>query len=240
MWLLIDAGNTRVKWAFHDGEQWLGRGSADHASLDALAVQWAALPAPRRVVGCNVAGPEVKATMERLALMWRLPVDWLTPNGSRLGVRNGYSDPAQLGADRWAALLAAPSLHTGDCLVVNVGTAMTVDALTASGQHLGGIIAPGFRLMQQALAGGTADLGSRSGCFTPFPGNTADAIHGGIMQSLIGAVSRMAGEMKLSGCPASACVLSGGDAHLLRPYINLKVLLVENLVLEGLLRVVKE
>ncbi|MBB5018281.1 type III pantothenate kinase [Chitinivorax tropicus] len=238
--LLIDAGNTRVKWALHNGQNWLDRGHANLDALDGLHTAWSALPAIQRVVGSNVAGIAVKAQLETMLARHGLTIEWLTPSSQRLDVQNHYATPSQLGADRWAALLAARKLAGQHCLVVNLGTAMTVDALTASGQFLGGIIVPGFRLMQNALAQGTADLGRRQGHYQPFPTNTADAIHGGILQALLGAILRMQLEMDQADVAPACCVLSGGDGPLLQPHLSLPAILVDNLVLEGLLRIALE
>lgn len=240
MWLLIDIGNTRIKWMLHSGEAVVDRGSALHEDIDLLERDWSRLPRPERMVGCNVAGEALAHSVELLAREWRIEPLWLTPQAQQAGVSNRYREPAQLGADRWAALIAARHLVSANCLVACAGTALTVDALTADGEFLGGIIAPGFRLMREALAGGTADLGLNQGRFAAFPGNTADAIHSGAVQALVGAISRMADEMRLAGHETNICILSGGDAHLLRPHLNMKVLLVDNLVLEGLLRIVRE
>lgn len=240
MWMLIDVGNTRIKWMLHNGEAIVARGSSLHGDIDLLEREWAQLPRPERMVGCNVAGETIAHSLELLAREWRIEPLWLKPQLEQGGVRNRYRQPLQLGADRWAALIAARHLISGNCVVACAGTALTVDALTADGDFLGGVIAPGFRLMREALAGGTADLGLNQGRFAAFPDNTADAIHSGALQSLVGAISRIADEMRLAGHDTNICILSGGDAHLLRPHLNMKVLLVDNLVLEGLLRVVRE
>ncbi|WP_137936921.1 type III pantothenate kinase [Chitinivorax sp. B] len=240
MWLLIDAGNTRVKWALHDGHAWQARGHALLNQLEQLALQWVDLPPVMRIMAANVAGTSVKTQLTDLLARHINKIEWLTPTHQQLDVHNGYTNPLQLGPDRWAALLGARKLTQGHCLVINIGTAMTVDALTADGHFLGGIIAPGFRLMREALAQGTAELGRRDGQYIPFPTNTADAIHGGIMQALIGTIGRMQHEMVQAGFPPVSCVLSGGDASLLQPHLSLTVIMVDNLVLEGLLRIVRE
>ncbi len=240
MWLLVDCGNTRIKWMLHDGESVVQRGSSRYDASGELERQWHALPAPQRVVGCNVAGDAVAARVALLAAQWRLTPFWLRPQPRQCGVSCSYVRPEQLGADRWAALIAAWHLVGGGCLVACAGTALTVDALTADGVFLGGIIAPGFRLMLQSLAGGTADLGLNAGRYAAFPVTTADAIHSGAVQAMAGAIGRMSDQMRLAGNPTNVCLLSGGDAHLLRPHLNMKVLLVDNLVLEGLLRIVRE
>jgi type III pantothenate kinase len=240
MILLVDVGNSRIKWGLYNGESWVQRGEVPVAEVHLLSESWQELPRPRRVLGCSVGSPEIAGMIRILSMPWGLVPQWLQSSESCMGVVNGYTDPGQLGADRWAALIAARHLHTGSSLVVSAGTALTVDALAASGQYLGGIIVPGVELMLQALAEGTVRIGRRSGRFVSFPTNTADAVMSGVMQALVGAVSRMAGEMKLVLEDSPVCLLSGGNGYLLRPHLNMRVLMVDNLVLEGLARMARE
>jgi type III pantothenate kinase len=156
------------------------------------------------------------------------------------GVRNGYRQAEQLGADRWAALIAARGLVTTDAVVVMAGTALTVDALTADGQFLGGVIAPGFRLMRQALARGTADLGLPGGEPVNFPQSTGEAIVNGALVAMTGAIETMRLRLEAASSKAAQVLLSGGDGPLLLPILraNLaeRVIPVDNLVLGGLMR----
>ena len=161
-------------------------------------------------------------------------VRWIRSAAMQCGVRNGYARPAQLGCDRWAALIGAHRLHRGAAVVVNAGTALTADALTADGVFVGGIIVPGAELMRSALARDTAGLRRQSGAFSFFPDNTGDAIMSGAINALCGAVERVARNLEDGGGQAPACVLSGGAAALIAPHLNLEVKVVDNLVLEGL------
>jgi type III pantothenate kinase len=144
-----------------------------------------------------------------------------------------------LGSDRWSALIGARSLEKGPCLVVCAGTALTADALDADGRFLGGIIAPGLRLMQRALADNTAALQIQQGAFAPFPDNTADALHSGALQALVGAVERMLRQLEAQVGQTPRCLASGGDAPLLLPLLPPHTQHVENLVLEGLIRMAR-
>ena len=123
---------------------------------------------------------------------------------------------------------------TGRCLV-NAGTALTIDALTADGVFAGGMIAPGVELMRRALAENTAGLKLRPGRYSFFPDATSDAIMSGAITRVPGAIERMARFLEVQGRPPPLCVISGGAAALLAPRLNLEVKLVDNLVLEGLL-----
>ena len=161
---------------------------------------------------------------------------WIRAEAKQCGVQNGYREPARLGADRWAALIGARSLHGGGCVVVMAGTATTVDRLDADGRFRGGLILPGVALMKKALASNTADLPLATGRWTPEPVATDDAIESGCIEAQLGAIERM--HARMSG--DALCMLSGGAAESLAPLLNIPVRVVDNLVLEGLVRIASE
>ena len=117
---------------------------------------------------------------------------------------------------------------------------MTVDALTANGEFIGGIIVPGFDMMHEALATGTARLSAERGDFTPFPRTTRDAITSGAIQALCGTVERMHGAMLAEGHHESALIFSGGAGELIARYMGRPVRVIDNLVLEGLVQIAME
>ncbi len=234
MLLAIDAGNTRIKWGVRQEENWAALGSVAVPEAPSLEPAWSYLPSDTAVIGSNVAGEGARQIMEGILERRGLRVRWIAPRAQGFGITCRY-DTAQLGSDRWAALVAARRLCPQSCLVVSSGTALTVDALTAQGEFLGGIIVPGFDLMRTSLAGNTAALGLRDGRAEPFPRNTGDAIASGAIQALCGAVERMAGHMQTAGAPPALCLLSGGGAPLLEPHLRLPVRRVEHLALEGLI-----
>ena len=234
--LVIDAGNSRIKWGVADDSGWLRHAwlaTADAAGLgDALQ----ALPAPSRIVVSNVAGEAVREAMTQALAAYPVAPVWVKGCAQQCGVRSSYLDPAQLGADRWAGLIAAWKRYGSAgraCVVVNAGTTMTVDALSSEGVFLGGVIVPGIDLMRTALSGGTAQLKLQPGVFCYFPDNTADAIMSGAVNALAGAIDRMRAYMEEAGQGAPLVVLSGGAAASLQPRLNVAVERVDNLVLEG-------
>lgn len=251
--LCLDAGNTRLKWGLWEsaqaihaprstGGRWLAQGAVAHQQLDNLAGDLtAALPArPDCLLACNVAGPHSAAQIEAVAARLGVPLHRFSSSAFACGVSNGYAQPAQLGADRWAALIAARSRHTGPALVVMAGTATTIDTLDASGRFCGGLILPGLAMMTRALAKNTAALPDAHGRFVALPTNTDDAIASGVLQATLGAIERMARPL-CPPChlcrPASAdfCVLlSGGAAGQLAPHLDGPLQQIDNLVLEGL------
>ena len=237
--LAIDAGNTRIKWGAHDGTHWLRQAWLDTRRAAELEAVLAALPPFEAVVVSNVAGAALREVILKALPPTPAP-RWIRSERAQCGVRNSYDDPAQLGCDRWAALIGARRLHGGPAVVVDAGTALTADALTGDGVFVGGIIVPGADLMRKALAEHTAALKPQPGKFSFFPNTTGDAIMSGAINSLAGAIERMARFLEEAGQPQPACVLSGGGAALLEPYLNLEVKVVDNLVLEGLLAIARE
>ncbi len=288
--LLIDAGNTRIKWALAAPGAALGEWHAQGAHLHAdaagfpaalaaaLATLPAALPgapsagdaaataappaapsakppsmapdgapaAPSRVpspaIGrvliANVAGQTVK---DMLAGWLSAPqlgiapqaIGWFASVPLRAGVRNAYRNPSQLGCDRFAAAIGAHALAPGKAIVVaNCGTATTIDAITADGTFLGGMILPGLGLMATSLARNTAQLPQiQPGSKLPegFADNTDDAILTGCLAAQAGAIER-AFELH----QAVECIISGGAAPYVAPAVPVPHRHVENIVMIGL------
>lgn len=232
--LLVDAGNTRVKWAIaeHDAPlgHWLLHGAVAHADLDALAGAWRPHGIARAIVA-NVAGPALRARLETL-----LPpgeVEWFASSARRAGVANGYRNPAQLGSDRFAAAIGAHALAPGKAVVVaTCGTATTVDAVGADGTFIGGMILPGLALMASSLARNTAQLPQAApGAALPplFADNTNDAIVSGCLSAQAGAIERA-----VAAHQAAECILSGGAAPWIASALDIPHRLVDNMVLVGL------
>ena len=235
MILAIDCGNTRVKWGLREPQEsgWHALGAVPLADIAQLEAHWSSLPVPSRIVIANVAGePARKALLAPLA-PWVADLRWVRTQAAQCGVTNGYADPGQLGVDRWAALIGAWHLQRGACLVVNAGTATTVDMLSSQGVFRGGIILPGVDLMQRALAQNTAGLPLSPGRFAEEPRCTADAIESGCLHAQAGAIERMHSRLEAG----AVCLLSGGNAQRILPVLNIPVRAVDNLALEGLVRI---
>jgi type III pantothenate kinase len=224
--LCIDSGNTRIKWSLREDDTWREQGTATSAQIERLSV------AADRIIAANVGGVPSFLAIEALAQRLNLPLRWVQAQAEQCGVRNGYQQPEQLGADRWAALIGARGLHCGDCLVVMCGTATTIDLLCADGCFEGGVILPGLDLMRKALAEGTADLPAVTGRFTERPRNTVDAIASGAVQATAGAIERMFGQ--LDAMRDRRCLLSGGAAGEVSSQLACPHRVIDNLVLEGL------
>ncbi|MBW7902153.1 MAG: type III pantothenate kinase [Rhodocyclaceae bacterium] len=230
----IDAGNTRIKWGVRDDDgRWSAVGALPTAAAASLAAVAAGWPHGARIVLCNVAGDAV-----RDAIVGALPAGAdlrrFAASAECCGVQNGYEQPAQLGADRWAALVGARGRCADACLVVCAGTATTIDRLDADGRFRGGAILPGFDLMRAALAGNTAQLPFADGEFRPAPTNTGDAIVSGCLAAQLGAVERAFAA--IAGEPGARCLVTGGGAARLVRHLNVPAEAAEHLILDGLAR----
>ena len=231
--LALDAGNTRIKWGLNVGGQWVARGATPETEAHKLGRDWPPLPEGTIAKGSNVAGIPVELALYEACANHDLDLSLVTSQAEQLGVKSGYRDPGQLGTDRWAALVAAHRASEGHKLVVNVGTALTVDALRGDGFFLGGLIVPGPALMRASLTGGTAGLRLTEGQFDPFPRSTPDAITTGAVLAALGAIERMAAAMAQANAAPERIVLSGGAASTLEPHLSSPVTLNDNLVLDG-------
>src|SRR5512141_1998015 len=241
--LLVDIGNTFVKWGRYKAhssasahECCLESGHALLEEITALALQLRKHPAPAQIVISNVAGTRVRATMLRLLEIWPEGPSpcWVIPKEEQCGVKNGYRNPAQLGSDRWAALIGARALHGArPVLVVCCGTATTIDLLTAQGKFAGGCIMPGVGTMLRSLHEKTAALPDADGVYTEYPVQTVDAIVSGCQHAQAGAVERIY-DLYRRDHPDLLCLVSGGAAKALTPHLAIVFRYHENLVLEGL------
>ena len=252
MKLLVDAGNTRIKWALVDGEAWIYRGELPTGLADKLSQLIAEQLAQsssginlhdiKQVWASNVAGAEVSRNILGLGTGLSAQIHVAVARDSQCGVRNGYSRASQLGSDRWAALISAWHIVKGRCLVVNSGTATTVDTLSGQAEFIGGLILPGVELMRHSLVESTGQLKPENGKYVAFPANTADAIYSGAIQATCGAIER---QYLLLDDDSVPLVLSGGAAELLLPFFNRNLIklpprVVDDLVLRGLMVMAQE
>ncbi len=244
MILLLDIGNTRIKWMrLKDGAtgRMDARVHADEQMKSAITAAFDG-PAPERVVACNVAGPLVgKALSEYCHEKFGLNPEFLISSDVRCGVTNGYTDPVRLGADRWAAVIGAFRQFGGPACVIDAGTAITVDAVKADGTHLGGLIAPGPQTMRRALADATAglhDLGE--GQLALLCKDTRSAIWSGGWHTAAGFLERMHNMVGRELGPETKFILTGGDAKRLDSLLPGRFVLCPELVLLGLAAVAGE
>lgn len=232
--LLLDIGNSRCKWAVVKQGAWVQQGVVPNDDVQALEAALSGTADPQCIIVSNVAGEVMAQRVREVCVArWGCQPHFTCSRVQQCGVSNGYEQAESLGSDRWAALIAARHSFAGACLVVNCGTATTVDALSAQGEFLGGLILPGLELMRQSLAADTAQLLLLSGEVRDFPRNTADAIQSGVIRATAGAIAAQYTRMQKTEENVS-CLLSGGAADAMEAHLEIPVVKIENLVLHGL------
>jgi type III pantothenate kinase len=244
MTLLVDIGNTRVKWArlLPDGS--VGPQSASkHGGWSRQEWREAIFAGPKvdRVIVASVASDETDASLTAAAVLSGIAdVRFVATTREAAGVRNGYADPAQLGVDRWVAAIGAYTYARGACIVADVGTAATIDVIGTDGQHLGGYIVPGPALMVASLLRATSDLGhlhAASGgpdASAGFADNTRDAIERGCQLAVAAFVDRCVADATRSLGRAPALFLTGGAAVAVLGELRSPTEHLPDLVLRGL------
>lgn len=243
--LALDIGNTRLKWALYreprPGAALLAQGAEFLENIDKLADgAWRDLEAPTQVLGSVVAGDAVKRRVQEQMDLWDVNPQWVVASDQEAGVTNGYDHPSRLGADRWVAIIGAYHRMRAQgparpMVVVMVGTAVTVEAVSADGRFLGGMIIPGHGIMLRALESGTAGLHVPTGEVRPFPTNTSDALTSGGTFAIAGAVECMVQHVR-SHCGAEPrCIMTGGAGWKMAPSMTRPFELVDNLIFDGLL-----
>lgn len=249
MILLLDIGNSRIKWGLLvEGEFQSGgvtpRDDGDVATLlDDVQLRANAL---QRVVVSNVAGDKYAAPLrEQVKERWGCAVDFVTTQATGFGVVNGYDEPSSLGVDRWLALIAARQSFDGALCVVDCGTALTVDCIGRNGQHLGGMIVPGMALMREALVKNTDGLNVASesemtDAHLFAARNTAEAIIGGACYSSLALLDRVAVDASEMMGEQATLVITGGGAAALLSNLKHEWHHEPELVLKGIVMVAEE
>jgi type III pantothenate kinase len=243
MILVIDVGNTRLKWA------WLtSTGLSDQQAVvhrDTKPAIWTSAlfksgQMPSRVLVSNVAGPEMGKTLNRLAKkIFRINAEFITAAREFQGLTNGYLDPSLLGADRWLALIGAWTKARTALCVVDAGTAVKVDSVDSGGHHQGGLIAPGIHMMREVLMNKTSDIAKAASNSTPslagvLANNTIAAVSRGAVFALAGMADRAAEVIAQSAGATPRLFITGGDASMITGTMRTHGEIVPDLVLQGL------
>lgn len=247
MLLLIDAGNTRIKWGVPQLKtaltnalpDWQQVDSVTHTEIATLGERWKQYPVTRVLIS-NVAGEAVKAQLSDILarIFPALQPYWLTSQAQLAGLKNQYRQPQRLGCDRFASAIAAHYLYPQQNLIVaTCGTATTVDAVSADGVFTGGMILPGLKLMAESLARNTAQLpqvAESIGVNQLFADNTDQAIVSGCIHAQTGAITLAYQAFAAEQKTAVTCLISGGAAPYLLPHLSFDSRHIANLVLTGL------
>jgi len=246
MKLVLDVGNTSTKWACFANNRpgmsgrFVHRAGNPRALADAA---WSELQRADEVLIASVAGREMDAALVAwFATHWQVHPVFLRTTARACGVTNAYTDPETLGIDRWAALIAAHHAYPGAVCVVDCGTAITLDLVTADGEHRGGLILPGIDLMQQLLLQNTAQLAlsEKRPATTPLANNTAAGIISGAVYMVVAAIDRSVADMRVEQGTGIDIVLTGGDAAAVLPLLEGSVHHAADLVLRGIVMLAGE
>jgi type III pantothenate kinase len=242
--LLLDVGNSRIKWGLFDGRNIHKTGHISQQRIrdDGLQILTRRLPRQvDQVFVSNVAGTSFATRLSGvIGMHCNCDVRFARSQKQGWGLRNGYLQPRRMGVDRWVAMVGAWAELEGACLVIDVGTALTLDAIDSSGVHLGGQIIPGSRIMASSLAAATSDIPTVSpltagtvASMQMFGQNTAAAVRQGAQNAIVGAVDRAFRTLRVSGYEPTV-VLTGGDASRILEALAVTPLHRPHLVLQGL------
>jgi type III pantothenate kinase len=245
MILLVDIGNSRLKWATLEDEVFTFCGIIDYRNQDfeqSLQMAWGALPMPTCVRVANVAGDAIAKKLKQwLKQTWSCPVEFLSATAKALGVSNAYHHPEKLGVDRWLSLLAARQQFSGKPFVLfGCGTCITVDALTSDGTHLGGLIAPGIGLMQRSIMQATAvpDQEMHQAAELDLATDTQTAMANGALTMAAAFIEYTAEKLRAQLGDELICILTGGSAARLHQVLSKHYHHQPHLVLKGLAAIV--
>ena len=240
MKLLIDSGNSRLKWALLDAEGHLTTFAIINQNLTRtqLIAEWSAYLPPELVLISSVASNTLLSLLtEVITDLWpNVQISVVKTQAQAYGVSNAYKEANRLGVDRWIALIAAHHYFPGAACIVDCGTAITIDVINADGTHQGGLISPGLVLMKKTLAQDTASLPYAPTSFPVGLANTTEAgIYNGTLYAAVGLIERVLRQQPTE----TKLIMTGGDAELIAAQLTIPLVIDANLVFKGLAIIAK-
>ena len=238
--LLVDIGNTRIKWACGDNITLFDHGGftcTQDTLPERLAHNWRAMVRPERVYIASVADAETTgAVREYVRAAWSLEPRLPVAEKERAGLRNAYADVTAMGVDRWLAMLAAWNRYRRPVCVIDFGTAVTVDVILEDGRHAGGFILPGMALMAAALVREAHGIRMHheTEAQLEFGRSTEACVRNGFAFALAGLVERCAGKIREEEGAELLFIVTGGGAEQALPLLPGQYFHEPHLVLEGL------
>jgi type III pantothenate kinase len=236
MKLLLDIGNTRIKWCRDNNGNLNTAIAVDYKQRDFLhdlRVQWLTLDPPSQLAISSVSeGQTVEQIIDLAMIIWPdIEIIMAKSQAKGFSVINAYQQPGKLGVDRWLGLIALRKFYPGESCIIDCGTAITLDCLNSHGQHLGGLISPGLRLMKQSLYQGAENLSfSNKQYTTGLSRSTEAAIYTGTLYAAAGLIEKTINNL----CSCNRVVMTGGDAELLEKYLEFKSIIDSDIILKGL------
>jgi type III pantothenate kinase len=236
MKILVDIGNTRIKWCT-DNNGVLSTGKAieykSQPFIEQLESEWAALGEVELMVISSVGANEIVAKLSQLAkkISPKMELLFAKTSASGFSVINSYKQPERLGVERWLGLIALRHFYPGNACIVDCGTAITMDWLDDTGRHLGGVISPGLQLMKQSLFKETSALSKVNQHFpVTLAQSTEPAIYAGTLLAATGLIEKSLNKFHL----CETLVLTGGDALQIAEQLALKAIIEPDFILKGL------
>ncbi len=235
--LLVDIGNSRIKWGLAESGELISGQAVTHKTPEfsnTIKQQWLTLKAPDNLAICSVSAKHIAQQIIAIAnKLWPdIHIIIAKTSAQAFSVSNAYSQAEKLGIDRWLSLIAFQYYYSAKSGgIVDCGTAITIDCINKKGHHLGGLISPGLQLMKQALYHSTEDLTLTAGHFSvTLSNNTESAIYSGTLYAAAGFIEKTITDLG----EGKTWILTGGDAQLIAPYLKLKYTLDIDFVLKGL------
>jgi type III pantothenate kinase len=232
--LLLDLGNSRLKWSCVENEQFSPVQSLPNSQITDLTLisLWQTLQPQKIAISCVGNAQLLQIITATIEQLWGDILPYFAQSPSQAsGVINSYSQPEKLGVDRFLALIAVKQKTNSPVCVVDCGTAITVDILNEKGEHQGGLICAGLSLMKKSLALNTADLP-----LVEIAGNvglacdTQAAIFNGTLFAACGLIEKVMSQLPEN----TPLFLTGGDAKQISSQLSRPFILENNLVLQGL------
>ena len=237
--LLVDIGNTRIKWCVSDSD---GRDEQSlfvwhEADLEAeLDLHWGSLDKPESIAVSNVAGETVEAIISNWCeIYWKVQPYYAQVDKEYSGLSNSYSEPDKLGVDRWLAMIAAWDLWQKKVCIIDCGSAVTIDVIDSEGFHKGGMIAPGLSLSGRILTDHTHALAAEQRKdFPMLANNTEDAINSGCYHQFVGGIEHVIDKIQQQFGADMEYIITGGDAEIVLLALGVEMQYEPDLILQGL------
>ncbi|MGY8872375.1 MAG: type III pantothenate kinase [Pseudomonadales bacterium] len=221
MYLEIDIGNTFIKWRLIDVHEVVKKGSVLTQEFTAASFTDVANDHIEQVLVGSVAGAECDERLRKACdALWKVKPIFAKTSHQCAGVINSYQDPSKMGVDRWLAMIAAYKRANKAVVVVDCGSAITVEYLSEQGEHKGGYIIPGLRLMRESLLQNTAQVrfDKQYAEIVTHPGvSTAEAV----LQGSAYLFKALAHEIKNDLEEGVELFFTGGDGALMQEMIQL-------------------
>lgn len=236
MLVLLDIGNTRTKYCFVSNNQRTAQRTVLNQSLLTLFLS-ENFSGLTKVIVASVTNRGLTDKLSQWCQLNKINYQQVISEKKKGNVISGYKDPKQLGVDRWLALVGAAYLYSNqNLLIIDAGTATTVDLLAATGQHHGGWILAGIKTLISSVLAETSQVSANifEKESIKFGTNTSENVHNAAWAATVGVIQLATSQLKVAGMQLDKIIITGGNANLLSSLIPDKNVVVEELVFIGL------